>query len=115
MYYRIKNKFEVDMLCTELQSSEIPTCVIERMNEVAEILDDNYGAERSSKCYGGYLLFFPTSSDYNMYAPVIMQNYGIDPNLYEFDDILSETQNKNWRERLYLLSSDDSLVFIYMQ
>ena len=115
MYYRIKNRFEVDILRIELQSTNVPSIVVDRMCEIMDILDYNYGQSRHPNSYGGYLFFFPTAMEYKNLASVILQNYMIDPELYEFDEALSESQDMNWRERLYLLSSEDSIVFMYQQ
>lgn len=114
MYYRIKNRFEVDLLHDTLQKHNIPAIVQERMYEITDILDSNYGIDRSSSAMGGYLLLFPTKEDYLNAAPTVLENYHIDSSLYEYDDALS-TENIGWREKLYLLSSDDSLIFMYMQ
>ena len=99
----------------ELISNNVPDTVINRMYEVMDILDSNYGSQRSSSSMGGYLLFFPTTKDYLTATPAIYENYNIDSTLSEYDDVLVTTQNINWRERLYLLGSDDSLIFMYMQ
>ena len=115
MYYRIKNKFEVDFLNNIASSKNIPAIVLERMNEITDILDTNYGTTRSSTAIGGYILFFPTKEDYINFAPVIYENYNIDSSLYEYDDVLVSTENMSWKERLFLQSSDDSLVFIYSE
>lgn len=115
MYYRIKNNFEMNLLHDIFLKSHVPEIVIDRMSEITDILDSNYGIQRSSTAMGGYLLFFPTKEDYNNDVPIIMHNYNIESNLFEYDDILDSTENINWREKLYLLSADDSLIFIYMQ
>lgn len=115
MYYRIKNRFEVDLMKEELIANGVPIPVIDRMYEVTDILDSNYGYQRSASSMGGYLLFFPTAKDYLTASPAIFENYNIDSTLSEYDDVLASTQDMNWREQLYLLGSDDSLVFMYMQ
>lgn len=99
----------------ELLSQNVPTAVIDRMYEITDILDSNYGALRSSTSMGGYLLFFPSVKDYVITSPAIFENYNIDSTLPEYTDDLDTVENINWREKLYLLGSDDSLVFIYSQ
>jgi len=116
MYYRIKNRFEVDLLRNLLLDNNVPSIVLERMYEITDILDSNYGTERSSTAMGGYLLFFPTKEDFINSSPTILENYNVDADLYEYDDLLSSSaDNISWREKLYLLSSDDSLIFMYMK
>lgn len=115
MYYRLKNRFEVDLLRDVLLENNVPIIVLERMCEITDILDLNYGTERSSTAMGGYLLFFPTKEDYITAAPTILENYNMDADLFEYEDVLSTTEDISWREKLYLLSSDDSLIFMYMQ
>ena len=83
------------------------------MKEITGILDENYTTTRSSHAYGGYVLFFPNAMDFNNLAPKIMEEYNINPDLYEFEYKFTESQDSNWTERQYLLSSDDALVFIY--
>lgn len=115
MYYRLKNQFEAEFLKDVVTNNNIPLIVLERMHDVLEILDTNYGTSRTSSAMGGYVLFFPTKESYLEYAPTIYQHYNIDSTLYEYDDELSSTDNMSWREKLYLLSSDDSLIFIYSE
>lgn len=47
-----------------LQSETVPRTVIDRMGEVIQTIDDNYGAERSCFDYGGYILYFPNEQTY---------------------------------------------------
>lgn len=115
MYYRIKNKFELDFLKNIETANIIPSIVLDRMSDVLDILDTNYGTTRASNAMGGYILFFPTKEDYLNIAPIIYENYNIDSSLYEYDDELASTENMSWKEKLYLLSSEDSLIFIYSE
>lgn len=113
MYYRLKNEFEVDLFKNDLQRRNIPSIIIDRMSEIANVLDSDYGINRSSTAYGGYILFFPTTEDYKAMSPIVLQNYHVEPELSEYDDCLCTSSVVEWHEVLYLLSSEDSLVFIF--
>lgn len=115
MYYRLKNQFEAEFLYDVASNNNIPHIVLERIQDVLEVLDTSYGIARTSNAMGGYVLFFPTKESYLDYAPAIYQHYHIDSTLYEYDDELTSTENMSWREKLYLLSSEDSLIFIYSE
>lgn len=98
-----------------LQSKDVPQIVIDRMGEVIQILDDNYGAERSCFDYGGYVLYFPSEKTYQENISDIFSFYHINADNFEYSDTISRGEGKEWHETLYLLSSDDGLVLVYPQ
>lgn len=116
MYYRLKNKLDVDLFVSSVLTDEKYHLVVERLNELVEILDSNYGAERGVNDMGGYILYFPDKSCYDAMISKLENFYHIDSSCYEYRDELSDDTNKEtvaFCEDLYLISSDDALVFVY--
>lgn len=115
MYQRILNKLDVDILSEELYLKGVDRCVIERLTGIVEVLDDSYGAMRNSHSMGGYVLFFEDKQTYEDAFSKIIEFYHLDEKNYEYSEIIStDMKNKQeWREELYMLSSDDALVFIH--
>lgn len=72
-----------------LQSETVPRTVIDRMGEVIQTIDDNYGAERSCFDYGGYILYFPNEQTYRENISDIISFYHINADDYEYSDIIS--------------------------
>ena len=48
------------------------------IKEIAEMLDNNYSGHRSSRDWGGYILFFPTKEGYEMQIGKILDYYNLD-------------------------------------
>lgn len=117
MYYRIKNQLDAKILADEvLETKSLPKKVADRVLELAKILDDAYGVDRYAGAMGGYVIVFPSEGNYERYASKILDFHNMMFNEYEYLDNIGETvleDGKHWKEILYLLSSDDSLVFIY--
>lgn len=115
MYQRIKNRLDAELLSEDLQRENIDNTVIKRIGELVAILDENYGACRSSADMGGYLLFFPDGMTYEKCYPHIMEFYHLKEELFEYSQQINERMDSDveWWEELYLLSSDDALVLIH--
>lgn len=115
MYQRIKNRLDAELLSEDLQRANIDKAVIKRIGELVAILDENYGACRSSADMGGYLLFFPDGMTYEKCYPHIMEFYHLNEEWFEYSERINERPDSGieWWEELYLLSSDDALVLIY--
>lgn len=112
MYLRIINRLDIDML---VKSEIVNHDVLNRVSEQIETLDEAYGAYRSSRDMGGYVLLFLDEDSYNNSIGAILEFYKIDESLYEYSDcIAEEILNKvEWMEELYMLGSDDALVLIH--
>lgn len=115
MYQRVLDKLDVDILSKELHLKEVDKFVIERLKGIIEVLDTSYGAMRDSHSMGGYVLFFEDKQTYEDTFSKIMKFYHLDEKNYEYSEIIStDMKNKQeWWEELYMLSSDDALVFIH--
>lgn len=85
------------------------------MEELIAVLDGAYGSCRGAFDMGGYILFFGDIQTYENHISKIMEFYHLDKDLYEYSKQIEGTADSTiqWREELYLLSSDDSLVLIY--
>jgi hypothetical protein len=117
MYLRIKNQLDAEIFAQELYQTPSMSLIADRILELTETLDDSYGSDRSSRDMGGYILFFPSEKEYRKCISVICKTYHIEPSLCEYREIIGEKaiSGTEWWEELFLLSSDDALVFIHPQ
>lgn len=117
MYQRILNKLDVNMLKEEADKNNVPRSVLERVEELVAILDSEYGTQRTYKDMGGYILFMSDIETYQKAYSQIITHYQISEETFEYSEIIKDSYNQHtneeWVEKLYMLSSDDALVFIY--
>ena len=115
MYHRIMNKLDAEILKMDLNSGSVDEAVWKRIRDIVAILDNEYGENRNSSDMGGYILFFGDVDAYEQTFPKITAFYHLDKDLNEYSECISNKQESciEWWEELYLLSSDDALVFIY--
>lgn len=114
MYLRLKIKPDLEGFSVFFEEQGKKP-LYEMMMEDMEILDNAYGVGRQSYSMGGYLLYFPTEEDYKVSLDSLVAVYGFEPMMYEYEDLLWEEQSTGytWRRRLYMLSSDDALIFVF--
>lgn len=113
MYFRLKNKMDVELLVNSMLTDPKYQLLKNRLYEISDILDFNYGEYRGETDMGGYILYFPDKASYKAMIPKLEEFYHIDKDCYEYEDTYSEPDNYAFCEDLYLLSSDDALVFVY--
>ncbi len=113
MYYRIMNQLDKEIFAENHPKLNLQ--VLERLEEITQTLDSSYGSLRSSHSLGGFVLFFNSSHSYNNTFSKIVDYYHLDKDESEYSEVIAEDkeQNQEWWEELYLLSSDDALVFIH--
>ncbi len=113
MFYRIKNGLDSSALADDIHCCD--SLLVDRINEITEMLDNNYSGRRSSKDYGGYILFFPTKEGYDRLIEKILRYYNLDSSLSEYEEVIGERAigNTEWHEEMWLLSSEDALVCIH--
>ncbi len=117
MYQRIKNRLDAKFLLKEMREQGKDVFVGDRILELAGTLDGAYGATRRAHDMGGYILYFPDAQAYEDTAVDIWEFYNLEPTMYEYAEYIGESEynETQWIEKLFLLSSDDSLVLIYPQ
>lgn len=116
MYFRLKNSLDADCFIHTFWNDEAHKMLADRLHEIVEMLDEAYGGYRSSVAMGGYVLVFMDAESYKNEIGKIEDYYHINPTHYEYRDVIGEQvqpDGKLYKEDLYLLSSDDSLVCIY--
>ncbi len=115
MYQRIKNNLDMEIVKDFLESEQTDQKVVRRMEELTDMLDGAYGGNRSAFGMGGYILFFGDMQTYKNHISKLMEFYHLDKDLSEYSRQIEGTADSAilWREELYLLSSDDSIVLIY--
>ncbi len=112
MFLRLKNQLDYNVNRDELKELISDDNVMMRIDEVLQILDDNYSSSRGSKSMGGYIYLYTNSEDYNTSISEMLriQHLGIED--YEFSDVLSDKRTI-WKEELYLVGSDDAITVIH--
>lgn len=117
MYQRIKNRLDAKFLLADMRAQDKNVFVGDRILELAGVLDDAYGGNRKAHDMGGYILYFPDAKTYENTVVDIWEFYNIEPTLYEYMEYIGESEFSDiqWVEKLFLLSSDDSLVLVYPQ
>lgn len=115
MYYRLKNRLDFESLQEDIGEDNSLKIVSDRIEEIIDTLDDNYGAQRNSKAMGGYLLLFQSEENYEELKMQILSFYQLDIKDYEYSETLIEDKEYNveWWEELYMLSSDDAIVIMH--
>ena len=106
MYQRIMNDLDIKNMI------KAPDVVCGRIGEITGILNKAYGNNRKPSDNGGYVLFFPTVKDVEASLESVMKYYKIDSDIAEYREVY-ETEENDWIEELYLLSSEDALVLFY--
>ena len=115
MYYRLKNRLDYESLVEDIKEDNPLQVVSDRVGEIIETLDDNYGAHRSSKSYGGYLLLFQSEENYEELKLDILSFYKFEDTDCEYSEMFVEDKESEteWWEELYMLSSDDAIVIMH--
>jgi hypothetical protein len=117
MYYRIQNRLDARLLLADMRKRGQDVPIGDRILELAGTLDDAYGKDRKSTGMGGYILYFPDSETYENTIVEVWDFYHIEPREFEYQEYIGDTElnDVKWIEKLFLLSSDDSLVLVYPQ
>lgn len=107
-YWTKKQNIQLQNDCKKYN---IPLMVKKEIERVIEILDSNYGMERSKKDYGGcvYLLVSNEEKEHSK----ILEKYFLDEEDYEFKDILIENEEEIWISETYITSTEYSIIIIY--
>ena len=121
MYYKITNLTDVECLKRSIKSrkdeikQEDYNMFLEVMSSIENninILSENYGDKRNSdRNLGGYLLLFTSTKDKEL-LNVIYERYGINQEYAEFEDVLAVNEKMKWISRLFIISSDYSVVIV---
>ena len=87
--------------------SEYPKEVVENVNNVINILDENYGYNRRLTDDGGYVCIIEDIKDVEHLKTHILKGL-----VEEFSDVIYEGEVDIYNSTLYLLSSDYSVTVI---
>ena len=91
-----------------LEVNNIPTEVIERIKEIIDILNENYGANRDIESdLGGYVVIAENIIDIE-----ILKQDKLQVLVPEYTDVIEVMNGENYTSSLYLLSSDFSIVVV---
>ena len=86
----------------------VPVEVMAKVLEIATILDDSYGKDRSEKDLGGYILIAEDKEDIESINKLIDFEY----TLPEYTEIVRCVNGETFTSSLMLLSSDFSISLI---
>lgn len=86
---------------------EYPKEVVENVDNVINILDENYGYNRKSTDYGGYVCIIENIKEVEYLKVNILKGL-----VEEFSDVIYENNIDKYNSTLYLLSSDYSITII---
>ena len=87
--------------------SEYPKEVVENVNNVINILDENYGYNRKLTDDGGYVCIIEDIKEVEYLKLNILKGL-----VEEFSDVIYEDSVDKYSSTLYLLSSDYSITII---
>jgi len=99
---KIVHKVEVKTL------KDLPVEVIAKALEIATILDDNYGKNRTETDLGGYILIVEDKEDIAYINKLINFGYTIP----EYIDVISCASGESYTNALMLLNSNYSISLI---
>lgn len=114
MYHTISTQKAFEALFGE-RDLGLPMLLQERLREVLETFDENYGADRQCEAdLGGYCVVFSqmTEEEREEYK-TILQKYHIQQEEHEYRDELVKENGLLWIEELFILSADYGIVFFY--
>ena len=86
---------------------EYPKEVVENVDNVINILDENYGYNRKSTDDGGYVCIIEDIKEVEYLKVNILKGL-----VEEFSDVIYENNIDKYNSTLYLLSSDYSITII---
>lgn len=86
---------------------EYPKEVVENVDNVINILDENYGYNRKSTDDGGYVCIIENIKEVEYLKVNILKGL-----VEEFSDVIYENNIDKYNSTLYLLSSDYSITII---
>ena len=84
---------------------EYPKEVVENVDNVIDILDENYGYNRKSTDDGGYVCIIENIKEVEYLKVNILKGL-----VEEFSDVIYENNIDRYNSTLYLLSSDYSIT-----
>jgi len=99
---KIAHKLEVETL------KDLPVEVIAKALEIATILDDNYGENRTEKDLGSYILIVEDNEDIAYINRLIDFGFTVP----EYIDVISCSNGESYINALMLLNSDYSISLI---
>lgn len=113
MFVRLKNVLDYDVMKNDLSKDINCTKVMDRLREALQVLDDSYGADRSSRDMGGYVFLFTDNDTYERNIKSMLENHHTTIDMYEYSDTICNEAGQKWQEELYLISSDDAILVIH--
>lgn len=112
MYYKVSNMFDYLMLYAMFKN-KLPQITLETVLEKIKILEDAYGKLKDFKDYGSCVMFFPTEKSFDNVYEQFLNHYHVDDDLAEYEDELVEEDGVVWKEKLFILGSENGVVLVY--
>jgi hypothetical protein len=112
MYFRIKYDYEVKALrksCSEPSMNRVYDAIEEKL----EILESAYTGYKAYDYYGGEVFLFTDTSDFAELFPMVCKQYKLQEEQEEYTDVIVRAEGVCWREKLYMLGSEYSVVMVF--
>ena len=92
------------------KEKELPMEVVEQIKEVLEILEEEYGADRTESGLGGIVVVIESEQDLEVLkSDMFLDVWEEEP---EWGKSIIATDNKEWKQFLFVMSSDYSIVVV---
>ncbi len=120
MYLRIMNRLDVscmgETIKREIKNPHVSEAVFERVSHSIAVLDDAYGKERKAFDMGGFVFLLTDTHDSEYMRSQILDCYALSEENSEYtEEICKGAGQEVWQEEMYLRSSDDAVVIIYVK
>lgn len=120
MYLRIMNQLDVscmgETIKKEIENPHVSETVFERVSHAVTVLDDAYGKGRKAFDMGGFVFLLTDTHDSKRMKSQILDCYALSEENNEYtEEICKGTGQEVWQEEMYLRSSDDAVVIIYVK
>lgn len=99
-----------------IDNPKISEVIYNRICHSISILDNAYGERREAFAMGGFVFLLTDIRNAKYMRREILDCYALSEENSEYtEEICREKDNTIWQEELYLRSSDDAIVIIYVK
>lgn len=119
MFLRIMNKLDLecmsDTINKEISKPEMAEQILKRLRTSVHILDSAYGESREALSMGGFIFLLTDLSEAEQLRQKILDFYDLSDLDSEYTEEICRDKDNIWIEDMFLRSSEDAIVIIYMK
>lgn len=104
-----------DTINKEISKPEMAEQVLKRLKTSVHILDSAYGVGREALSMGGFIFLLTGLSESEQLRQKILDFYDLSNQDSEYTEEICRDKNNIWIEDMFLRSSEDAIVIIYMK